>query len=101
MVNAPLKIIVPAVLLSTTLVPVVTAPLKVVPPEWVMVKVDSGVAPIAPVTLITPTVPAFIVSDCVLAAAPTIVLAKLISAPTALPAVVFKVTLVPKVTASP
>ena len=100
-VNAPLKVIVPAVLLSTTLVPVVTAPLKVVPPELVRVRVDNGVAPMAPVILIVPAVPEFIASDCVLAAAPFIVFAKLMFAPTELPPVVSKLTLVPKITASP
>ena len=54
-VNAPLKVIVPVVLLSTTLVPVVTAPLKVVPPELVRVNIPISV-PILPDTLTIPAV---------------------------------------------
>ena len=89
----------PVVLVSTTLVPVVTAPVKVAPPELVMVRVPMFV-PIMPVTLIAPAVPA---SKVRLRAelAPAIVLPKLISAPVVAPAVVTKLTALPKVTASP
>ena len=38
-VKAPVKVIVPVVLVRTTAVPVVTAALKVVPPEFVIVSV--------------------------------------------------------------
>ena len=91
-VSAPLKAIVPVVLVRTTLVLVVTAPVKVAPPELVMVRVDKLVAPIMPLAAITPVV--FRVKDWVLAAAP-VTPAKLI-APLA---VLVSVVLAPKVTA--
>ena len=51
-VRAPLKAIVPVVLLKVTVV-ALTAPPKVVPPELVMVRVPISV----PMVLVTPTVP--------------------------------------------
>ena len=91
-VSAPLKTIVPVVLVRTTPLPVVTAPVKVVPPELVMVRVASVVPlPIAPFILIAPAV--LKTRDSVLACVPLIelallnvitpllVLVKLVSAP--------------------
>ena len=51
-VRAPLKAIVPVVLVSVT-VAASTAPPKVVPPELVMVRVPISV----PMVVVTPTVP--------------------------------------------
>ena len=57
--------------LNTTLVPVVTALLNVAPLLLVNVKVLSDVVcPTAPVTLTAPVVPAFKLSDSVLAVVP-------------------------------
>ena len=91
-INAPLKLIVFVVLVRTTLVPVVTAPVKVVLPELVTVRVASVVPlPIAPFILIAPAV--LKAKDSVLACVPLIelvllnvitpllVLVKLVSAP--------------------
>ena len=100
-VKAPLKLIVPVVLVSTTLVPVVTMSLKLAPPELVIVRLDTlAVPPIAPSTLIVPPVPALSVKASAFAEAPFTVLPRLIFAPVAPAAVVFRVTLVPKVIGS-
>ena len=93
MVSAPLKAIVPVVLVSTTPVPVVTAPVKVAPPELVMVRVDKLVVPMIPLTAIAPAV--LKVKAWVLAAVPFTLLNKLI-APLA---VLVSVVVAPKVTA--
>ncbi len=62
--KAPLNKMVPTVLVSATWVPVVTAALNVVPPEWVIVKFRRVVIPpTIPETLIVPDVPAFKVND--------------------------------------
>ena len=61
-VSAPLKAIVPVVAVKVVVVSL-TVLVKVVPPEFVMVRVSSGTPPIAPVTLIVPLVPEFRVSD--------------------------------------
>ena len=77
-----------AVLLSTMLVPVVTAPVKVAPPEWVRVKVASGVvAPIAPLTVTIPPVPALMLKDSVLLVVPLMLLLNCMVRPAALPVV--------------
>ena len=90
--RAPLKAMVPVVLVRTTLVPVVTAPVKVAPPELVMVRVDKLAVPMIPLTAIVPAV--FKVMDWVLAVVP-FTLVKLM-APLA---VLVSVVLAPKVTA--
>ena len=95
-VRAPLKVIVPVVLVRTTLVPVVTAPVKVAPPELLTVRVAKLTPPpIAPLTLIVPGV--FRVKDWVLAVVPLILL-KLIAPLLPLPVLV-SVVFAPKVTA--
>ena len=75
--SAPLKAIVPVVLVSTTLVTVVTAPVKVAPPELVMVRVPMFV-PIMPVTLIAPAVPFTLLNKLI---APLVVLVSVVVAP--------------------
>ena len=81
-------------MVRTTLVPVVTAPVKVVPPELVMVRVDKlVVVPITPLTAIVPAV--LKVKAWVLARVPFTLLNKLI-APLA---VLVSVVVAPKVTA--
>ena len=88
-----------AVLLSTMLVPELTAPVKVAPPEWVRVKVASGVvAPIAPLTLTTPPVPALSVKDSVLLVVPSMLLLNCMARPVALPVVLAKLMLALKTT---
>ena len=92
-VSAPLKAMVPVVLVRTTPVPVVTAPVKVAPPELVMVRVDKLVVPMIPLTAIVPSV--LKVKAWVLAAVPFTLLNKLIA-----PLVVLvSVVVAPKVTA--
>ena len=51
-----------ALSLRTILVPVATELANVVPPELVIVKMESVVPPTAPVTAMVPPVPAFNVS---------------------------------------
>ena len=92
--SAPLKAMVPVVLVRTTPVPVVTAPVKVAPPELVMVRVDRLI--VVPTTPLTAIVPAVLkVKAWVLARVPFTLLNKLIA-----PLVVLvSVVVAPKVTA--
>ncbi len=83
-----------AVLLSTMLVPVVTVPVKVAPPEWISVKVASGVvAPIAPLTATVPPVPALMLKDSVLLVVPSMLLLNCTARPALLPVVLLSVML--------
>jgi hypothetical protein len=76
-VKAPVNVIVPVVLVRTTVVPVVTAALKVVPPELVIVRFLSVLLPpTIPVTPTVPEVPEFRVNDSVLFVVPLMVLVK-------------------------
>ncbi len=50
------------VFVITTLVPVVTLPVNVAPPELVIVSVNKEVAPTVPLTLMVPDEPLLIVS---------------------------------------
>jgi hypothetical protein len=83
-VKAPVNVIVPVVLVRTTAVPVVTAVLKVVPPELVIVRFRRDVTPpTIPVTPTIPEVPEFRERDSVLLVVPLIVLVKEILLPVA------------------
>jgi hypothetical protein len=76
-VRLPLKVtkLLEEVFVITTLVPVVTLPVNVVPPEFVIVKDDKDVlAPRLPLMVIVPEEPLFSVSPWVLALVPFTVL---------------------------
>ena len=83
----------------TILVPVLTLPLNVEPPELVIVSVDKEVVPIAPLTLMVPEEPLLIVSAWVLAFVPLTVLLKLMLLPNELAPVEARLTELPRVTA--
>ncbi|CAM3794186.1 hypothetical protein POBR111598_10010 [Polynucleobacter brandtiae] len=83
-----------AVLVRITSVPTFTAPLNVVPPELLTVRFFKLVVePMAPATVINPLVPAFRVSDSVLAVVPLIAEPKaILPAPLAIVVSAVKVT---------
>ena len=82
-----------------TLVPVVTLPLNVAPPELVTVNVDKEIVPIAPLTLMVPEEPLLIVSAWLLAFVPFTVLVNEILLPADDAPVEAAVIEAPKVTA--
>jgi hypothetical protein len=101
-VKAPLKVIAVASVVSvrTTLVPVVTAPLKVAPLLLVTVRVASEVpVPIVLLAAIAPPVPAFKLRLCVLASVPSTAPPRVMPAPAAVPPL-FVVSMIEVVPAS-
>ena len=88
MVRAPVNSMAAASVVSvkTTLVPVVTAPVKVAPLLFVTVRVASEVpVPIVLLAAIAPPVPAFSVRLCVLATVPATAPPRVMPAPAAVP----------------
>ena len=100
-VRLPLKVtkVLEEVFVITMLVPVVTAPLNVAPPELVIVNVDNEVVPTAPLTLMVPVEPLLIVSAWVLVLVPLTVLLNEMLLPAANAPVESRVIELPSVTA--